>query len=188
MSRPSPSPRRRERDPLFLSRAYHQRRLHIRAPCSCRCSWIVGTLNTIIPYTFICGVHIFAWIAMHGTGALMAFALLYGFFSGSFISPPPSTLVASIRISARIGMSFGFSGIGALVGSPVEGALLNLQTGHYLLLRCRHAHCLRNARHSTRGNFWRRDRGEDLGISGRSTMPVLSRAHSGMAGTMSFLN
>ena len=66
----------------------------------------------------------------------MAFAILYGFFSGSFVSLPPSTLVALSpdlsKVGTRIGMSFGFSGIGALVGSPVGGALLNLQTGRYV--------------------------------------------------------
>jgi len=95
----------------------------------------IGTLNTIIPCTLICGILIFAWIAVHSTGALLAFALLYGFFSGSFVSLPPSTLVALSpdlsKVGTRIGMSFGFSAIGALVGSPVGGALLNLETGHY---------------------------------------------------------
>jgi MFS family permease len=81
-------------------------------------------------------VLIFAWIAVKSTGALMAFALLYGFFSGSFVSLPPSTLVALSpdlsKVGTRIGMCFGFSGIGALIGSPVGGALLNLHTGKYV--------------------------------------------------------
>ena len=85
----------------------------------------IGTFNTIIPCTFICDMLILAWIAVHSTGALMAFAILYGFFSGSFVSLPPSTLVALFldlsKFGTRIGMSFGFSGI---------GALLSLQTGH----------------------------------------------------------
>lgn len=34
----------------------------------------IGTLNTIIPCTLICGVLILAWIAVNRTGVLIAFA------------------------------------------------------------------------------------------------------------------
>ena len=40
---------------------------------------------------------------------------------------------------------------------------------HADLLRCRHVRCLRDAPHGTRGKFWRRDHGEDLVVSGRSS-------------------
>ena len=99
----------------------------------------IGTLNTIIPCTLICGVLVLVWIAVHSTGALIAFALLYGFFSGSFVSLPPSTLVALSpdlsKVGTRIGMSFSVSSLGVLVGSPVGGALLNLHTGHYVRMQ-----------------------------------------------------
>lgn len=99
----------------------------------------MGTLNTIIPCTLICGVLTLAWTAVHSTGALLAFALLYGFFSGSFVSLPPSTLVSLSpdlsKVGTRIGMSFSVSSLGVLVGSPVGGALLNLQTGHYVRMQ-----------------------------------------------------
>jgi len=96
----------------------------------------VGTLNTIIPCTLICGALAFAWTAVRSTGALVAFALLYGFFSGSFSSLPPSTLASLSpdlsKVGTRMGMSFSVSGLGVLIGSPVGGALLNLHTGHFL--------------------------------------------------------
>ncbi|KAF8261435.1 major facilitator superfamily domain-containing protein [Lactarius quietus] len=99
----------------------------------------IGTLNTIIPCTLICGALVLAWTAVRSTGGLIAFALLYGFFSGSFVSLPPSTLVALSsdlsKVGTRIGMSFSVSGIGVLVGSPVGGALLNLRTGHYVRMQ-----------------------------------------------------
>ena len=99
----------------------------------------IGTLNTIIPCTLICGVLVLAWTAVRSTGALLAFALLYGFFSGSFVSLPPSTLVALSpdlsKVGTRIGMCFSVSSIGVLVGSPVGGALLNLHTGHYVRMQ-----------------------------------------------------
>jgi predicted MFS family arabinose efflux permease len=99
----------------------------------------VGTLNTIIPCTLMCGALLIAWTAVHSTGALIVFALLYGFFSGSFVSLPPSVLVALSpdlsKVGTRIGMSFSVSSLGALIGSPVGGALLNLHTGHYVRMQ-----------------------------------------------------
>lgn len=99
----------------------------------------VGTLNTIIPCTLLCGVLMLVWIAVRSTGALLTFALFYGFFSGSFVSLPPSTLVALSpdlsKVGTRIGMSFGVSSLGVLVGSPVGGALLNLQTGDFVRMQ-----------------------------------------------------
>ncbi|KAI9433178.1 MFS general substrate transporter [Lactarius indigo] len=96
----------------------------------------VGTLNTTIPCALICGVLALAWTAVHSTGALLAFALLYGFFSGSFVTLPPSTLVELSpdlsKVGTRIGMGFGVSGLGVLVGSPVGGALLNFHTGQFV--------------------------------------------------------
>jgi len=35
------------------------------------------------------------------------------------------------NVGTRLGMCFSISGIGALIGSPVGGALLNLNTGHF---------------------------------------------------------
>jgi MFS family permease len=99
----------------------------------------VGTLNTIIPCTLMCGALLIAWTAVHSTGALIVFALLYGFFSGSFVSLPPSVLVALSpdlsKVGTRIGMSFSVSSLGVLIGSPVGGALLNLHTGHYVRMQ-----------------------------------------------------
>ncbi|KAH9047095.1 MFS general substrate transporter [Lactarius hengduanensis] len=99
----------------------------------------VGTLNTLIPCSLICGALVLAWAAVHSTGALIAFALLYGFFSGSFVSLPPSTLVSLSpdlsKVGTRIGMSFGVSSLGVLIGSPVGGALINLHTGQFVRMQ-----------------------------------------------------
>jgi predicted MFS family arabinose efflux permease len=98
-----------------------------------------GTLNTIIPCAFVCGALLIAWTAVHGTGALIAFAVFYGFFSGTFASLQPAALVALSpdlsNVGTRIGMSFSFCSLGVLVGSPVGGALLNLHTGHFVRMQ-----------------------------------------------------
>lgn len=61
-----------------------------------------------------------------GITVLMAF---YGFFSGSFVSLPPSIIVALSmeardKIGTRLGQSFGIVAIGLLIGTPIGGAIL----------------------------------------------------------------
>ncbi|KAI0950722.1 hypothetical protein AcW1_007958 [Taiwanofungus camphoratus] len=95
-----------------------------------------GPLNILIPCALISGVLVFCWTAVHDVGGLLAFALLYGFFSGTFVSLSPSTVAGLTpdmrRLGARMGMNFAVAGVGLLIGSPVAGALLDLQTSHYL--------------------------------------------------------
>ena len=73
---------------------------------------------------------------MHEVGGIVAFAILYGFFSGSFVSLPPSAILSLSndlnKVGTHLGMSFSIAGIGILIGSPVGGALLNLDTGHFI--------------------------------------------------------
>lgn len=96
----------------------------------------IGTLNTLIPCTLACGTVALSWMAVDGTGDLLIFAILYGFFSGSFVSLPPTTIVSLSddlhKVGTRIGMSFSISGFGILVGTPVAGTLLNIGTGDFL--------------------------------------------------------
>jgi predicted MFS family arabinose efflux permease len=61
----------------------------------------------------------------------------YGFFSGSFVSLPP-TIVVSLSMSARdkigtrLGQSFACVAFGVLVGTPIGGAVL--QSGGFKAL------------------------------------------------------
>lgn len=95
-----------------------------------------GALNMLIPCTLACAVLAFTWTAVDETGGIVAFAILYGFFSGSFVSLPPSAILSLSndlsKAGTRLGMSFSMAGIGILIGSPVGGALLNLDTGHFI--------------------------------------------------------
>ncbi|KAI0920318.1 hypothetical protein AcW1_002092 [Taiwanofungus camphoratus] len=95
-----------------------------------------GPLNMLIPCSVISAVLAFCWIAIHDVGGLAVFAVFYGFFSGTFVSLPPST-VASLspdlkKVGSRMGMSFAFAGVGLLIGNPIAGAILNLNTGHFV--------------------------------------------------------
>lgn len=87
-----------------------------------------GPLNILIPCSLAAAILAFAWIGIKNSAGLIVFAILYGFFSGTFVSLP-APAVASISpsigvVGTRMGMSFTFAGFGLLVGNPVAGAIL----------------------------------------------------------------
>jgi len=94
-----------------------------------------GPLNMLIPCALAAAILAFGWIGIQSTPGLIIFAILYGFFSGAFVSLPPTALVGlspHLRvIGTRMGMSFAISALGLLVGTPVSGAILK-STGHFL--------------------------------------------------------
>jgi len=54
----------------------------------------------------------------------------YGFFSGSFVSLPPTIVVmlsmnAREKIGTRLGQSFAVVAFGVLIGTPIGGAVLD---------------------------------------------------------------
>jgi predicted MFS family arabinose efflux permease len=95
-----------------------------------------GALNMAIPSALACAMLAFTWIAVHKIGSLIVFAILYGFFSGTFVSLPPSAILSLSsdlnKVGTRLGMSFSIAGFGILIGSPVGGALLDLNRGHFV--------------------------------------------------------
>ena len=97
-----------------------------------------GPLNMLIPETFATAILALGWIGIKNTPGLIVFAILYGFFSGGFVSLPPVTVVSftpDVRdLGTRMSMCFFFSGLGQLVGTPVSGAILR-DTGAYLPLQ-----------------------------------------------------
>ncbi|KAF9265668.1 MFS general substrate transporter [Marasmius fiardii PR-910] len=89
----------------------------------------------------VCNVTVFCTLA--GTGILFShlglkdyagvsiFAILYGFFSGAYISllgPLFSSLAGDVsEVGLRIGIAYLFTGLGSLIGTPITGALLSHQ-------------------------------------------------------------
>ncbi|KAJ8098865.1 major facilitator superfamily domain-containing protein [Lipomyces tetrasporus] len=88
----------------------------------------IGPINVMFPFTIFTMIMAFVWAAINNAGGCIAFAILYGFFSGAFVSLPPpvlTTLCPDLRmIGTRMGMSFAISGLGLLIGTPIAGALL----------------------------------------------------------------
>lgn len=88
----------------------------------------IGPFNMLIPASLSASVLAFAWIGITNEAGLIVFAVLYGFFSGSFVSLPPvaiTTLSPNLGlVGVRLGMSFAIASIGLLIGTPIAGALL----------------------------------------------------------------
>ena len=104
----------------------------------------IGPYNMIIPFSFSTGVLLFGWLGVSSRAGLIMHALLYGFFSGAFISLLPSVLMVcppramrlcltcwySARqtlafnvgeIGVRVGFAFFAIAFGALTGTPISG-------------------------------------------------------------------
>lgn len=92
------------------------------------CADKIGPLNMFIPITFCCFILGFSWVAIETETGTIAFAVLYGFFSGGIVSLPPA-VVASMTsnpalIGTRMGMSVGFVSFAVLIGGPIAGVIL----------------------------------------------------------------
>ncbi|KAJ4469214.1 MFS general substrate transporter [Lentinula aciculospora] len=89
-----------------------------------------GVFNTMTFCTFACGILIFGLFGVdNSVAALVIFAILYGFFSGGFISllaPAVASLVKdeSERREIRLGFAYCIASLGILTGNPIAGALL----------------------------------------------------------------
>jgi MFS family permease len=97
-----------------------------------------GPLNILIPAALISGLLGVVWIGIKNLPGMIIFAILYGFFSGGYVSLAPVAIISLTpdmrTLGTRMGQSFFVSSLGLLVGSPVAGEILN-KTGSYLGLQ-----------------------------------------------------
>ncbi|KAG8745514.1 hypothetical protein FRC10_007861 [Ceratobasidium sp. 414] len=88
----------------------------------------IGPFNLLIPCSAITGALIFAMFGVKSSGALIAFSIMYGFFSGAYISlisPLIIGLASNMsEIGIRLGIAFAIVSFAALTGTPIAGALL----------------------------------------------------------------
>ncbi|KAJ5483894.1 MFS-type transporter dbaD [Penicillium diatomitis] len=105
----------------------------------------LGPLNMLTPAVTITAILAFVWIGVHTLGGIIALAVLYGFFSGGFVSLPPvvmASMTPDIRdLGTRLGMVFAVTSIGLLVGTPIGGAIMST-THEYLGVQLFTACCL----------------------------------------------
>ena len=88
----------------------------------------IGPMNIIVPCALMSGVIIFCLIPVTTPASIIVLSVLYGFFSGSFVSLPPTILVHMTEnrglIGTRMGMCFSIVSFGVLIGTPIAGAIL----------------------------------------------------------------
>ncbi|KAB8072491.1 hypothetical protein BDV29DRAFT_202313 [Aspergillus leporis] len=80
--------------------------------------------NRIGPFNIICSSTIFCG----GLRGMVVIALLYGFFSGAFVSLPPTCFVRlspdRSLIGTRMGMGYAVMAVDNLIGTPSAGSIL----------------------------------------------------------------
>ena len=88
----------------------------------------IGPYNVIIPCSIMTSILNFILIGTHNTGGIIIVTLLYGFFSGTFVSIPPTIYVALSPnrgvVGTRMGMGFTIMSAGLIVGTPGCGWIL----------------------------------------------------------------
>ncbi|KAJ3887683.1 MFS general substrate transporter [Lentinula edodes] len=91
----------------------------------------VGVPNLITMGMFGCSVVMLGMIGAKSVGSFIVIAILYGYCAGTFISLANPLLAGfatdQMEVGARMGIGFTLSGIGALVGGSIEGALLTTE-------------------------------------------------------------
>ncbi|KAI0006260.1 putative MFS monocarboxylate transporter [Xylariaceae sp. FL0662B] len=95
----------------------------------------IGPIHTLFLSVMLTGITTFSWINTNSGAGNIAFAVLFGFFSGGIVALPPVVLTSFTtdlsRLGTRLGMSAVLNGVGSLIGAPIAGAILNA-TGSYL--------------------------------------------------------
>jgi MFS family permease len=87
-----------------------------------------GAYNMFIVTALCCSILNFCWIAVHSRGAVITFAVFYGFFNGSVMGlMAPAAMSAAPtqhNMGTRLGMASGFASFGILAGLPLNGQIL----------------------------------------------------------------
>jgi len=89
---------------------------------------VIGPFNVMIPCTIISGGIMWLIFSATTVGGTVAFGILYGFFSGGFISIITPAVASFSKGVEEIGMRIGFAsfviGFALLTGTPIAGALV----------------------------------------------------------------
>ncbi|OAL43574.1 MFS general substrate transporter [Pyrenochaeta sp. DS3sAY3a] len=90
----------------------------------------IGPFNVVIPCATISAILCLCFIPVSSSAGIIVLMAFYGFFSGSFVSLPPTIIVhlstdARDKIGTRLGQSFALIALGVLIGTPIGGAVLD---------------------------------------------------------------
>ncbi len=92
-----------------------------------------GRINTLIAATLATGVIVFAWPFAESTGAIIAIAIVFGFWSGAIISGGTVAFTLCTdspkNLGTYLGIGMALASFSALLGPPVSGALVDRYGG-----------------------------------------------------------
>ncbi|KAH6893162.1 major facilitator superfamily transporter [Thelonectria olida] len=96
----------------------------------------IGPVNVYMLCTLITGITMFCWAAVKSVSGMYAWTVVYGFVVGGVQSVFPSGLTSLTedprKQGTRMGMVCTIVSFATLTGSPISGAIINFQGGHYL--------------------------------------------------------
>lgn len=88
-----------------------------------------GPLNIFTISSVVLVVLTYAWIGIHNVVGLFIFSVFYGFFAGAIMSlSAPIIAKLSLNldyIGTQLAVSYGFSGIGFLIGTSLVGLIIS---------------------------------------------------------------
>ncbi|KAL2106157.1 hypothetical protein VUR80DRAFT_7210 [Thermomyces stellatus] len=91
-----------------------------------------GPINILLLSGFASGILCFGWMGIRNFGGIVAFAVLYGISSGGLVSVTPTAAVSLTPdlsvVGTRMGMQFFSTGIAAVIGTPIAGAIVGSGT------------------------------------------------------------
>ncbi|KAJ7350620.1 major facilitator superfamily domain-containing protein [Mycena albidolilacea] len=93
----------------------------------------LGAVNVIVPFSAVAAIMTYVWLLARSKGSFVAVAIIYGFSSGAYVSSfmlPMFHLGDIADVGRRSGMAVTLTGLGALVGPPISGAI-NTASGGY---------------------------------------------------------
>jgi MFS family permease len=106
----------------------------------------LGRFNMFIAAVVSSGILTFCWPRVRSNGALFAFTAIFGFCSGAIVSGMVVSLASVPKdpknIGTYMGMAMAISAVAALVGPPINGALLNHYHGFQQLAAFSGTMCL----------------------------------------------
>jgi predicted MFS family arabinose efflux permease len=94
-----------------------------------------GTMNVFIGFVFASALCMYTWIPVHSTPGLYAWTTFYSLSVGGVQSLSLAIVPVIVSDTSKMGASFGIVfaaiGVGALLGSPVCGAIITSSGGSY---------------------------------------------------------
>ncbi|CAG7941664.1 unnamed protein product [Penicillium olsonii] len=142
--------------PIFYVASYARTVIHTTTSLSFYMVAIVNgssVIGRVVPYLLVTyikpiGILVFAvaasaiamftWIAATNSAGFIVWACYWGALSGVLVTAPTSIVAHPVFcpdptfLGTRLGMMWGISSFGALAGTPIAGALVNLDTAEFL--------------------------------------------------------